>query len=153
MGVEESGRRLDETAAISTDSLAAIRQCLAVAPDDIAMMIAYGDCLAELDRKDESEAHYRMAIKTGGPEHLVDVAKARLTERSEETLRSIGDVRPDVVQYMRDALARFKSMEVTQIQSLALELAVLGNKGVDINNPTKKYQIQAWPGRDTRHDI
>jgi hypothetical protein len=50
---------------------------------------------------------------------------------------------------MRDALERFKSMDLTQIQSLALELAVLGNKGLNINDPTKKYQIQAWPGEYT----
>lgn len=131
------------------DSLPVIRQCLAVAPDDIAMMIAYGDCLAELDRRDESEVHYRLAIQTGGPEHLVDLAKARLTEKSEKALRSSGDVQPDVVQYMRDALERFKSMEVTQIQNLALELAALGNKGLNINDPTRKYQIQAWPGEYT----
>jgi len=131
------------------DSLPFIRQCLAVAPDDIAMMIAYGDCLAKLDRRDESEVHYRMAVKTGGPEHLVDLAKARLTQKSEEALRSSGDVRPDVVQFMRDAFERFKSMDVTQIKNLALELAMLGNKGLNINDPTRTYQIQAWPGEYT----
>lgn len=128
------------------ESLSTIKGCLAIAPDDIAMMIAYGDCLAELDRSDESEVHYRMAVKTGGPEHLVDLAKARLTEKSEKALRSSGDVRPDVVQYMRDAVNRFKSMDVTQIQNLALELALLGNKGLNINDPTIKHQIQVWPG-------
>lgn len=135
-------RRFDE-------SLSMIHQCLAVAPDDIAMMIAYGDCLAELGRSGESEVHYRMAVKTGGPEHLVDIAKARLTEKSEKVLRSSGDVRPDVVHYMKDALVRFKSMELTQIQNLALELALLGNSGLNINDPTKKYQIKAWPGEYT----
>ncbi len=128
------------------ESLPTIKTCLAVAPDDIAMMIAYGDCLIELGRSDESEFHYRMAVKTGGPEHLVDLAKAKLTEKSEKILRSSGNVRPDVVEYMKDALKRFKSMEVTQIQGLALELAMLGNKGLDINDPAKKYPIQAWPG-------
>lgn len=131
------------------DSLSVIRQCLAVAPDDIAMMIAYGDCLAELGRSDESEVHYRMAVQADGPEQLVDLAKARLTEKSEKALRSSGDVQPDVVQYMKDALERFKSMDVTQIQNLALELAVLGNKGININDPTRKYQIQSWSGEYT----
>lgn len=65
-------------------SLPVIRQCLGVAPDEIAMMIAYGDCLAALGCSDESEVHYRMAVKTGGTEHLVDLAKARLTEKSEK---------------------------------------------------------------------
>ena len=131
------------------ESLVVIRQCLAVAHDDIAMMIAYGDCLAELGRSNESEVHYRTAVKTGGPEHLVDLAKARLTKRSQQAFRSSGDIRPDVVQYMKDALERFKSMEVNQIQNLALELTLLGNKGLNINDPTKKHQIKAWSGEYT----
>ena len=131
------------------ESLLMIHQCLTVAPDDIAMMIACGDCLAELGRSNESEVHYRSAVKTGGPEHLVDLAKARLTKKSEQTLRSSGDIRPDVVQYMKDALERFKPMEVTQIQNLALELSLLGNTGLNINDPAKKYQIKAWSGEFT----
>ena len=37
-------------------------------------------------------------------------------------------------------------MDVTLIQNLALELAMLGNKGLNINDPAMKYAIQAWPG-------
>jgi hypothetical protein len=55
-------------------------------------------------------------------------------------------IRTDVVESMKDALERFKSMEVTQIQNLALELAMLGNKGLNINDATKKHQLQSWPG-------
>jgi hypothetical protein len=50
---------------------------------------------------------------------------------------------------MKDALERFKSMEVTQIQNLALELAMLGNKGLNINDATNKHQLQSWPGEYT----
>jgi tetratricopeptide (TPR) repeat protein len=131
------------------DSLSMIRECLAIAPDDIAMMIAQGDCLAELGRSHESEIHYRNAIKSGGPEQLVDLAKARLTKKSEQVFRSSGDIRPDGVQYMLDTLERFESMELSQIQNLALELSLLGNKGLNINDPTKNYQIKTWAGEYT----
>jgi tetratricopeptide (TPR) repeat protein len=131
------------------ESLAFIKQCLDVAPDDTAMMIAYGDSLSELGRSDESDVYYRKAVKAGGPQHLTDLAKARLTEKAEKALRSNADVRPDVVQYMRDALSRFSSMELSEIQNLALELAMLGNKGLNINDPTKKYRIRAWSGEFT----
>jgi hypothetical protein len=90
-----------------------------------------------------------MAVKVGGPDHLVDLAKARLTEKSEKALRSSGDFRPDVVEYMKDALNRFRSMSMPQVQNLALEIAMLGNKGLNINDPTKKYPIQTWPGEYT----
>ena len=131
-------RRFDE-------SLAVVQKCLAVAPDDIAMMIAYGDCLAEFGRGAESETHYRMALKVGGDEHLVDVAKTRLSDRSEKAFRETGDVRPEVVDYIRDAMKRFKSMDVSQIQNFALELALIGNQGLNINDSTKKHLLKTWP--------
>ena len=110
------------------------------------MMIAYGDCLAELGRADESETHYRMAIKVGGDEHLVDLAKDRLSDRSEKAFRSAGEVRPEVVEYIRDAMQRFKSMDVAQIQNFALELALIGNKGLNISDSAKKHLLTTWPG-------
>ncbi len=113
------------------------------------MMIAYGDCLQELGRSGEAEPHYRAAIKTGGPEHLIDLAKSRLTKKSEETLRASGDLRPDVVRYMIDAFKQFETMTEQQIQNLALEIAMLGNKGLDINDPRKTYRINSLPGEYT----
>ena len=91
----------------------------------------------------------RLAIKTGGPEPLIDLAKARLSERSETAFRLPCDIRTDVVESMKDALERFKSMEVSQIQNFAMELAMLGNKGHNINDATKKHQLQSWPGEYT----
>jgi hypothetical protein len=75
-----------------------------MAPDDIAMLAAYGDCLGELGRGDESDAHYRAAIKVGGPEHVVDLAKSRVTRKSEERLRSSGEIRKDILEYMEKTL-------------------------------------------------
>lgn len=128
------------------DSLPVIRKCLEVAPDDIATMVAYGDCLEELGRGQESEAHYRAAIKTGGPEHIVDLAKSRLSERSAKALRAAGAIRPDVVQYMREALGQFKTMDPSAIRNLAFEIAIRGSQGLNINDPDKKHQIKSWPG-------
>ena len=50
---------------------------------------------------------------------------------------------------MRDALERFGSMNESQIQNLALEIAMLGNQGLSINDPAKKYQINSLPGEFT----
>jgi len=131
------------------DSLPVIRKCLDVAPDDIAMMVAYGDCLEELGRGQESEVHYRAAIKTGGPEHIVDLAKSRLTERSAKALRGTGAVRPDVVRYMREAIERFEAMAPSAIRSLAFEIAILGGQGLNIKDPNTTHQLKAWPGEFT----
>jgi tetratricopeptide (TPR) repeat protein len=128
------------------DAIPVIQKCLTVAPDDIAMMVGLGEALDALGRTTEAEQQYRAAIRTGGPEHVVDVAKERLTERSKATFRSGGPLRLDAVQYIRDALSRFNGMTEKEIQSLALELAMLGNQGLDINDSTKKYEIKSLAG-------
>lgn len=128
------------------DALLVIAKCISVAPDDIAMMVAYGDCLDELGRGDESDAHYRAAIKTGGPEHILDLAKSRLTKKSEEGLRALGEIRTDVLEYMQQALEQFKSMSQSQIQGLALEIAMLGSQGMNIHKSDKMYQLKTLPG-------
>ncbi|HBJ34098.1 MAG TPA: hypothetical protein DDZ51_04915 [Planctomycetaceae bacterium] len=127
-------------------ALPVIRESIGAAPSDIAMMVAYGDCLEELGRGDESVLHYRAAIKTGGPEHVVDLAKSRLSERSAKSLRAAGAIRTDVVQYMREAIERFKTMDSSAIRNLAFEIAILGSQGLNINDPDKTYQIKSWSG-------
>jgi hypothetical protein len=38
---------------------------------------------------------------------------------------------------------------IESVWNLALELAMLGNKGLNINDPTKKYRIRGWSGEFT----
>lgn len=129
-----------------SDALPVIARCLSVAPDDIAMMVAYGDCLGELGRGGESDAHYRAAIKVGGPEHVVDLAKSRLTKKSEERLRSSGEIRKDILEYMEKTLDLFASMSPSQIQGLAIEIAMLGSQGLNIHDADKLYKLKTMKG-------
>jgi hypothetical protein len=135
------------------EALVQIKRTLAVAPDDIAMMIAMGDCLNDLGRPSESENYFRMAIKTGGPEHLEDLAKARLTAKSEAVLKANHEVRHDVVQFMRSALKRFKGMTTDEIKCLGVEIAVLGTRGLSINDSRKTYTINSLPGEFTALEL
>jgi hypothetical protein len=129
------------------EALLAIRECLVMAPDDIAMMIAEGECLEELGRSNESVAHYRLAIKAGGCEHLVDIAKARRSRIAESGLRKTGEVRDDVVCFMVDALRTFQAMSSQRIQNLAMESALIGSQGLDIKDSTQRYRLTSLPGR------
>ena len=129
------------------EALVAIRECLVRAPGDISLMIAEGECLEELGRSEEAMAHYRLAIKTGGPAELVEMAKGRLTSIAQSTLRKTGEVREDVVGFMVAALRSFQAMKPEQIQELALEIALIGSQGLDINDPKKRYRLAGLRGR------
>ena len=132
------------------DAITMIRRCLVVAPDDIAMIVGLGDAYEALGHLDEAERLFTAAIQTGGPEHVVDIAKDRLTRMSEAKLRSSSsELRPDVVRFILDALHLFDSMTPQQIQSLALEIALLGNQGLNVHDPSKKYHIKSLAGEFT----
>ena len=60
---------------------------------------------------------------------------------------SLGGFRPDVMMYIAAALQTFKKVGVQKRQVIALEIAVLGRSGLDINDPEDKYTLKALPGK------
>lgn len=49
--------------------------------------------------------------------------------------------------YMADALAAFKKQGTQKRQAIALEIAILGRSGLDINDSTEKYSLKSLPGK------
>lgn len=49
--------------------------------------------------------------------------------------------------YMADALAAFKKQGTQKRQAIALEIAILGRSGLDINDPDEKYSLKSLPGK------
>ena len=57
-----------------------------------------------------------------------------------------GDLRPDVVMYCLDALKVFREGGRTKTGADAMEIALLGRSGLDINDPAQKYSLRSLPG-------
>lgn len=131
------------------ESLEPTQKCIDINTGDTAMLVAKGEALAALGQLKEAEDCYRAATRSDGPESLIDLAKERLTQRSGEVLRSSTPLRLDVLTYFQDAFERFSRMSLPEIKSLAMEIAMLGKQGLDINNPETKHELRAFPGRFT----
>lgn len=126
-----------------------LQACLQVAPSDVAALVGLGEALEALGESGEADSVYRRAVKIGGPDHIIDIAKDRLTKMAEAKLRSDAKFRPDAVEYMLFALDRFSKMTPQAVQSLAYEIATLGTKGFSINDPSKKYTLRSLGGEFT----
>jgi hypothetical protein len=48
--------------------------------------------------------------------------------------------------YLLEALERFAAMPAAEVKKVGYEIAMLGTKGIDINDPTAKYSIKTFPG-------
>ena len=124
-----------------------LEQAIRFAPDDIQILVSYGTALEQAGRTEDADDQYLAAIKIGSPASWVDLAKTRRTELAEKVLRKRGgDLRPDVMMYITGSLERFSQMNAEEIKAVGMEIAMLGQNGLDINDPDKKYTLQSIPG-------
>lgn len=131
------------------DASKILSRSLAVAPKDIATMVGLGEAQEALGDSSAADGLYRMAIKIGGPDQIVDVAKRGRTRIAESKMREDSEIRLDVVEYMKSALTQFQGMEAKQIQDIGVEIGLLGMKGMSINDPSQTYSIKSLPGEFT----
>jgi hypothetical protein len=77
---------------------------------------------------------------------MVELGQERHSAIAAHRMRSAGELRPDVLMYLTGALERFAGMSLDQIQSIGIEIAILGQTGLDINDPEPKYALRTLPG-------
>lgn len=77
------------------------------------------------------------------------MAKAARTRIAQANLRGAapGGLRMDVVMYIADALQKFGELGPRRRQEIAFEIALLGQRGLDINDPEPKYALKTLPGK------
>jgi Flp pilus assembly protein TadD len=130
----------------SDEAVPVLEAAVRANPSDVQSIIGLGQALEEVDRTEDADDQYVKAIQIGGPPQLIDLAKDRRTAIAQKTLRERGTFRPDVMMYITGALDRFSRMAPQEIQTIGFEIAILGQSGLDINNPDKKYTLRSLPG-------
>jgi hypothetical protein len=78
-------------------------------------------------------------ITDPGPTREGKKAKASLNEQ-------LRDKYPAAVMHLLSALQRFDKLSVDEIRDIAFEVGMIGQKGLDYNDPTQKYTMQTIPG-------
>ena len=123
-----------------------LRRCLELDPGNIQAKLGLAQTLETQGDFSEADGLYQETLAEAPESTLASIAKEGRTRISHAILREGGRERPDVVMYCLGALERFDSMEPKEIQALGQEIAILGMKGLDINDPERKYRLRALPG-------
>ena len=125
-----------------------LRKASVINPDDQQTWYGLGQALENLGKTADADAAYRKVIDVDeyGP----------VAERARDALRAIaakifrdkvpGVPRPDAVMYCLGAIEKFEKMSRSDIQQIAFEIAMLGRKGLNVNNPEQKYRLKSLPG-------
>lgn len=52
----------------------------------------------------------------------------------------------DAVMHCLGALEKFSAMDRAKVQAIAFEIALLGQRGLDVNNPASRYTLRSLSG-------
>ena len=129
-----------------------LRKALALLPDDPQAIFGLATALEQVNTEaadEEADALYLRFITEHPNSPMVEQAEKARTAFAHKRLKSsaVGGFRPDVMMYVAGALQTFKKVGAQKRQAIALEIAMLGRSGLDINDPDDKYTLKALPGK------
>ena len=138
-------KRIDE-------ALMHLRKALDLLPDDPQAIFGLATALEEVGTDvadEEADALYLRFITEHPKSPMVEQAEKTRTAFAHKRLKSsaVGGFRPDVMMYVSGALRTFNEVGAQKRQMIALEIAMLGRSGLDINDPDDKYTLKALPGK------
>ena len=59
----------------------------------------------------------------------------------------MGLPRMDAVMYCLSALKTFETLTPAEVRNVEFEIAMLGTRGLDVNDPAPKYTLRSLPGQ------
>lgn len=130
------------------------RKALEVLPDDAQTLFGLATALEGLGTTDssaEADDLYHRVIREHPNSRGAEMAEQARTSLAQKRLRegNMGDIRPDVVMYIAQAMKTFEEVGSQRMKQITLEIAMLGRSGLDINNPETKYQLTNLEGEFT----
>jgi tetratricopeptide (TPR) repeat protein len=115
-------------------------------PANVQSQIGLAQALETEGQLHDADEVYQSILKTAGHGQASELAKEGRTRIAHALLRRTGDERPDVVMYCLGALERYQAMAASEVETIGREIAILGMKGLDINDPAQKYTLKSLPG-------
>jgi tetratricopeptide (TPR) repeat protein len=124
-----------------------LRRCLELTPEDIGVLVSFGQCSHYLGDMTGAKESFEQAIALGGPEHLQSIARDYLAKYNQDAERSgDDDFNPIAYQYMIEAMERLLGMDSESKRALVIELVLMAAKGIAINDLRTKHRLRTLDG-------
>ena len=132
------------------DALPLFRQAASLTPQDPNVQLGLAQCLMQLGGAHRTEADkvYKRIVEKFREHPAAELAVAALNTISSEDLHAKvdGKVRMDAVFYMQSAMEDFAALSREQLGKIVMEIALLGQQGLQINNPDVRYRLETRLG-------
>ena len=125
-----------------------LRIATKLSPKDQQAWYGYAQALEAEDNIEEADKAYIQTIDIDGFSKIADLARKARSKIAKGTFRknAPGALRMDAVMYCVGALEMFEPMSADQVQKIGFEIAMLGTRGIDVNNPASRYTLKSLPG-------
>ena len=117
-------------------------------PKDQQAFLGLAEAYRMAGNLEQADTLYQQVIAIDEYSPHAEQAKDRLSSLSHEIFRRRGGlIRPDAVMYCLGAMEHFAKLSPVEIQRISFEIAMLGTKGFEVNNPDQKYELRSMPGK------
>lgn len=129
------------------EAVAHLREATRIEPRDQQSWYGLAQALERFNETTKADEAYERAIEIDEYSKIAELARAARSQLAHSTFRARGGgERPDAVMYCLGALERFEQMSTDQVRQVGFEIAILGQGGLDVNDPAQKYRLKSLPG-------
>lgn len=122
-----------------------LERSFAINPSDVNTTYGLGMCCFSIGDFTNADRYLRKTIEIDELSPLSQMAKDLLSEIGALNLKAEG-FRTDAMFYCIHAMTLFDTVGPEETKKIAFEIANKGQKGLDINDPTKKYTLGSLEG-------
>ena len=125
------------------------RRAVDLLPKDQQCLAGLAQCLADAGKTDEADDLYQRGIALDPDSNIAETMRTARSDLAQKTFRSRGGgFRPDAMAYCLAALESFEAMTPQAVRTVAMEIAMLGQSGLDVNDPARKHTLRSLPGKE-----
>ena len=133
------------------EALAHLRAARSALPHDPQTTFGLAAALEEsasAENLAEADELYQVVVQRWPASNVAEQARQARTKLAHRSMRSnaVAGLRPDVVMYITDAFKTLAEAGAAKAQQIALEIALKGQGGLNINDPETKYTLKTLPG-------
>jgi tetratricopeptide (TPR) repeat protein len=126
-----------------------LRTAAELNPSDQAAWYGLGMVLENLGEDlSDSDLAYKKVLELDEFSEIAELARSARSRIALKNFRSFSPTteRMDAVMYCLSALEKFSDMTIDEIQKIGFEIAILGTRGINVNDPQTRYTLRTLPG-------
>jgi Flp pilus assembly protein TadD len=133
---------------LRTESIKHLYRATELLPSDPSTWLNLGMILEQEGNLNNADEAYLKVLSLDPTGQLGQRAQKSRTQIAEKTFRDRGgELRPDAFSYCLGALQRYEGMPKPEIQKISFEIAMLGTRGLNVNDPSQQYTLNSIAGK------